>query len=269
MVKLLFFEYSKWKKNSVIGILLGMFVLMLPLIIFIGKELDNVPPPLPSSDVFFQFPTMWNYLGFAGSWLAFFCLGLIAVFMVVNEVSYKTMRQNIISGLRREEFFAAKILSIVVLSLCATLLYMVIGLIIGFVHTKGATIGDAFDNSWAIPRFFLMCLGYMTMGLFAGFIFRRSGVAVLFYLIYVMMLEPAIKWLLHFRFFENNSINFYPSNVFEDLMPFPLYHFADAIPKKDLDFNFLLPYGTAAIAAIVWIIILGGIAYWSILKRDI
>ncbi|MFT4568073.1 MAG: ABC-2 type transport system permease protein [Saprospiraceae bacterium] len=269
MKKLLLLEYSKWKKNSVIGILLIMFVLMLPLVIFIGKEFDNVPPPLPSSDVFFEFPSMWGYLGYAGSWLAFFCLGLISVFIVVNEVSYKTLRQNIITGMLRKEYFLGKFLSVLVIAISATLYYTIIGLIIGFIHTKGATIGDAFDNSWAIPRFFLMCMGYMTFGLFCGFLFRRSGVSVLFYLIYIMMLEPAVKWLVHFRMFENNSINFYPSNVFEDLMPFPLYHFADLIPKKDLDFDFLLPYGTASMAAVVWIVILAGLAYRGIVSRDV
>lgn len=269
MKNLLLLEYSKWKKNSVISILLIMFVIMLPTVIFIGKEFDSVPPPLPNNDVFFQFPTMWGYLGFAGNWLAFFCLGLISVFIVVNEVSYKTMRQNIITGMLRREYFLGKFLAITVIALGATLFYMTVGLVIGYVHTEGATIGDAFDNSWAIPRFFLMCMGYMTFGLFCGFLFRRSGVAVLFYLIYIMMLEPAIKWLVHFQIIDNNSINFYPSNVFEDLMPFPLYHFADAIPKKGLDFDFLLPYGTASIAAVVWILILGGLAYRSIVRKDI
>ena len=63
MKKLLLLEYSKWKKNSVIGILLIIFVLMLPSVIFIGKEFDSVPPPLPSNDVFFRIP---QHVGLSG-----------------------------------------------------------------------------------------------------------------------------------------------------------------------------------------------------------
>lgn len=269
ILRLLKLEYTKFRKNSVICLLTIFFVIMLPTVTFIGKEFNNVPPPLPNNTVFFEFPSVWDYLGFAGNWLTFFFLGLIAVFIVVNEVSYRTFRQNIITGLTRKEYFFSKILTISVITSAATLLFVVTGFLIGIIHTEGWTISSAFDNSWAIPRFFLMTLGYMSFGLFCGFVIRKSGVAVLFYLTYIMMLEPIIKWAVHFRLFKNGSINYYPSNSFEDLMPFPLYRFADMIPKKDLDFSFLLSYNQAAIASVVWIAIFLGLAYLSVMKKDV
>ena len=83
------------------------------------------------------------------------------------------------------------------------------------------------------------------------------------------MLEGIIKWAGHFRVFNNNSINYYPSNCIEDLMPLPLFRFADLIPKKDIDFNFLLTYTEATIGTIVWITIFLGTAYLAFTKKDI
>lgn len=269
VIRLLKLEYTKFRKNSVIGLLSIMFVILLPTMIFIGKEFKNVPEPLPSNTVFFQFPTVWDYLGYAGSWLSFFFLGLIAVFIVVNEISYRTFRQNIITGMTRKQYYISKLLTITFVSLLATILYGVSGFLIGITHTEGWTLRSAFDNSWAIPRFFLMCFGYMSFGLFCGFVIRKSGVAVLFYITYIMVLEAILKWAVHFRMFKNDTINYYPSNTIEDLMPFPLYRFADMLPRKDLDFSFLLTYTQAAIGASVWIIIFLAFSYWNMQRRDV
>jgi ABC-type transport system involved in multi-copper enzyme maturation permease subunit len=212
---------------------------------------------------------MWDYLGYAGNWLVFFFIGLIVIFLITSEVGYKTMRQNVIIGYRRETYFKSKLYALLALSLGATLIYAIIGLAIGFWHTPDATIGMAFDNDWAILRFFIMSTGYSSLAFLIAFVVRRSGVAVLLYITYVMLLEHFIKWLLHFRLFKNESINYYPSNVFEDLMPFPLYRFADALPRKDLTFDFLLEYSNAGIASVIYILVFIGIAYWSFMKRDI
>lgn len=269
MIRLLTLEYYKFKKNAVISLLAIMFVATLPTVIFIGKEFENIPPPLPSNKMIFNFPLVWDYLGYSGSWLSFFFLGLISVFIVVNEISYKTFRQNVITGMTRKEYFLSKLYSIMVISLLAALYYGFIALTIGFMHAEELDWSKVFDSSYAVPRFFLMCMGYMSFGLFCGFVIRRSGVAVLFYLIYILMLESLIKWAVHFRIFENDSINYYPMNCVEDLMPFPIYRFADMIPKKGLNFEFLLSYSHAAIGTIFWSVVFLGIAYYSFIKRDI
>ena len=115
VISLLALEFAKFRKSSVIGLLTILYVIMMPTVIFVGKEFKNVPPPLPNNTIFFNFPTVWDYLGYAGNWLVFFFLGLISVFIVVNEVSYKTFRQNVITGLTRRKYFLAKVYSIVAL----------------------------------------------------------------------------------------------------------------------------------------------------------
>jgi hypothetical protein len=150
----------------------------------------------------------------------------------------------------------------------AAIYYFIIAMVIGLFHSEDIAFADVFDNSWAVSRFFLMCLGYMSIGLFFGFVVRRSGVSVLLYIIYILMLESLLKWAVHFRVFPNSSVNYYPANSIEDLMPFPLYRFADMIPKKEIKFDFLLDYSQATISSIIWIVIFIGLAYLSLEKRD-
>lgn len=266
---LLALEYAKFRSSAVIGLLTILFVIMMPTVIFVGKELKDVPKPLPNNEIFFNFPTVWDYLGYAGSWLVFFFLGLISVFIVVNEVRYKTFRQNIITGLTRQTYFLAKLYSIVAISLLASFYFAFIGFVIGATHAEEFSFVEAFsDTSWAMPRFFLMTLGHTSFGLFCAFLLRRSGIAVLFYLCYILMLEPLLR-VAYLKFFMNSTVNYFPLNSIEDLMPNPLFRFADLIPRKDLDFSFLLTYQQATISSIIWIVIFLGLAYYTFLKRDI
>jgi len=269
MIRLLKLEYTKFKNHSLIIILLMLYAIFFPTIIFLGKEFNDLPDPLPGPHIFYKFPMVWDYLGYIGSWLSFFFLGLVSVFSVVNEVSYKTFRQNIIAGLTRKEYFLAKFYSITAISLAATALYFVTGFLIGVAHTKGWSISEAFDHSWALPRYFIMCMGYMSFGLFCGFILRRSGLSVLFYLIYGLLIDVGIKWLINFKVISHGSVRLTPFNAFEDLMPFPFYRFVDLIPDVDFDFEFLLTYWEASLASIVWIAIFLYFSYRSFTKRDL
>ena len=270
VINLLRTEWHKFRKNAVISLLGIMFLITMPTVLFIGKELKDVPPPLPNNKVFFEFPTTWDYLGYAGNWLVFFFLGLVVIFLISSEVNYKTMRQNVITGYTRKTYFLSKLFSVLVLCVAVTLYYMIIGLVIGFIHTEGATLSSALDNDYALFRFFLMSLGYSSMAFVIAFVLRKSGVSVLFYLTYIMLIEHFLKWVVHFgQIAKNETINFYPSNVIEDLMPFPLFHFADAIPRKDLNFSFLLEPMEAGIATCIYIIFFISIAYWNFMRRDI
>ncbi len=269
MMRLIKLEYTKFKNHSLMLILSMLYVVFFPSIIFYGKEFNDLPDPLPGNIIFYKFPSVWDYQGYIGSWLVFFFLGLIAVFSVVNEVRYKTFRQNIIAGLTRKEYFLAKFYSITAISVLVTIYYAVVCLLIGMFHTKGWTISDAFNNSWAIPRYFLISMGYMTFGLFCGFLIRRSGLSILFYLIYGLAIDVAIKWLANSYVISHGAVRFTPMNTMEDLMPLPFYRFVDLIPDIDFNFEFLLTYWEASLGTIAWCALFVYIAYRSFTTRDL
>ena len=267
MINLLKLEWKKFSKNSVVRMLLWIFVLFFPSLIFIGKEetltKDN---PLLSADAFFKFPTVWDWLGYDGNWMVFFALGFLIVYMISIEITYKTMRQNIITGLSRMEFFLSKLYVVILFSLLATVLYAVVGFAIGWIHTPNPSMTLAFDNDWAIARFFLMCMTYLSFAMFIGFAIKNSGLAVLTYLSWGILIEPMIRWLGHAQIMsEGITKNLYPMNAAEDLMPMPLFKMTTYMKNAD---DILLSYPQAAITSTIYTVIFLVLTYYIFTKRD-
>ncbi len=290
IIQLLTLEYLKFKSNAVITMLIILFVALFPFIILAAKDMfSNVPPPLPSSAVFFEFPTVWDYQGYVGNWMLYLFVGFIGIFLVTNEVSYRTLRQNIITGLTRTEYFFGKLLTIIVIALGATLLYMLSTIIIGLLHTSGVDFELIFDNNFASSRFFLMSMGYLSFGMMLGFVIRKSGLATFIYLAYILFIEAIIKWtafsLLNSDTIKSainsdtkpeqisfsNIINYLPMNVIEDLHPNPWLKLPDNFMKvsKEVDFDILVPTSMAVIMSILYILLFIFLAYRSFIRRDI
>lgn len=269
MIKLLKLEYTKFKNHSLILILLMLYGIFSTMTLFLGKEIRDLPDFMPSTSFLYKFPSTWDYLGFLGSMMSYFFLGLIAVFIVVNEITYKTFRQSIISGLTRKEFFLSKVYAIIAISLAATAWYFLSGMLIGLTHTSNLRLSDIFDGGWVLPRFFIMVLGYMSLGLFIGFFIRKPGISLLFYLIWGFALEPGLKWLLTFKVINHGVVRLLPVNAMEDLMPLPFYRFADFVPDQGLEFEFLLPYWQAGLASVFWIIVFLFLGYRHFSTKDL
>ena len=269
MLRLIKLEWSKFNKNTVIVLLFCFFCIFFPASLYIGKLMPDLPTFLPGREIFFKFPTVWEYLGYAGNWAVFFFLGVLVIYTITIEVSNKTMRQSIINGMSRNQFIAAKILNVLILSLFATLFYVVITLIVGFLGTEDASIKAAFENEYAIPRFFLMSFSYLNFAVFLAFLFRKAGLAVFFYLTYVMVIEMLLRWVVHMKINKSELVNYYPMNATEDLMPFPFMKYADFIPNTGIEFALLLTYQQATIITIIYALIFFSISYYTFIKRDI
>jgi ABC-type transport system involved in multi-copper enzyme maturation permease subunit len=290
MLTLLKLEWYKFKSNSVINLLLGLFLLLFPILILGGKDLfENVPPPLPSNTVFYEFPTVWDYQGYIGNWMIFFFLGFAGIFIVTSEVSFKTLRQNIIIGLTRREYFTAKVLTIIVISVIATFIYALSALLIGLANTPGADFALIVDNNWAISKFFLLAMGYLSFGLMIGFLIRKSGIAIFLYMTYIMFLEPILKFLTIGLFtwqWEKqgilsemlqdespilNIVNYLPMNLIEDLHPNPFLRLPDNFLRfnNEINYSVLLPQNHAIIGSIIYIGIFIFLSYRSFMKKDI
>ena len=268
MFKLLKLEYSKFRKSTVIILLTTMFMVFFPFSLTIARLFKDLPAVLPSEKVFIQFSTVWEYLGYAGNWMVFFFLGVMLIYTITLEVSYKTLRQSIIIGMTRQQYFASKVYLLLVLSVIATLYYTLIALVVGFINTPDADISLALANEWAIPRFFLMCIGYLSFAMMIAYLIRNSGLAVFLYLSTVLLVEPLIR-LGHVKFLGAKFQNYYPMNCVEDNMPLPLLKMADYVKSSEVDLTVLLSYKMAAIMTVIWTIIFIGISYYNFTKRDL
>ncbi len=280
--RLLYLEWKKLKTNRTFWALSILYASALPLFFLMGKGMsvngnrgDASSGPNPAammdSSVFYKFPEVWDYLGYLGNWLNFFVLGFIGVLIVTNDITYKTMRQNIITGMSRNEYFTGKILILLTLSLGATLYYCLLGLGFGFVHTEGTTFQLITQNADLIPRFFLQCVAYGSFAFFLGWLFKRTALALILYIVYVMFLEMAIRWMGHANVLPNKSMHFYPMNAAEDLVPMPLW-FAEPMMKgleENLGFSYFLTSTEAVITSAIYIIIFLVLSFIRFKKMDL
>ena len=265
---LLTLEWKKLYKLTAFRIFLAFYIVLLPAILLTGKQIPELPPPLMTNEVLFIFPTIWQFLGYIGNWLCFFFFGFLSIIMVTTEYSNRTMRQNIISGLSRSAYFLSKLYFIMAVSLFATLYFVVCALVIGFFNTEVIYMHKVWQYWDYIPRYFLMCLGYMSFGLFLGFLIKRTGIAIFLYLSYVMFVELILRWGVHFQLIKDRSMHFYPINALEDLTPIPINEIAEEFVSEH-GFSFFLSPTEAIITTIVYATLFLLMSYRLVQKADL
>ncbi len=231
------------------------------------KSFGELPDEFNKED-FFKFPTLWPYLGYIANWAVFFFLGFVSVIMIGMEYTNKTLRQSVITGLSRRQFFLSKFSFMIAISLVATIYFALVGISIGFIHTNNVYYTKVIQNWDYIPRFFLLCIGYMSFGFFLVVWIRRTGIALFVYLVYIMFLELALRWLVHMRLFSHRSMLFYPMNATEDLLPIPIPKIVEEM-AKEVKFDFLLSPLEATITTIIYSSIFLYLAYRRLQRTNL
>ncbi len=271
MLYLLQLEWKKFKHYRTFKVMAILYFILLPLTLIVGKAFfgfANPPKEVINMDLFYAFPEVWRYLAYIGNWLSFFFLGFIGVLCVTMEYSNKTLRQNIITGVTRNEFFIGKLLFILSVCLGATLYFALVGFSFGIFNTNSLYMTKILRGTSQIPLYFLMCFGYMIFGFFLGILVRRTGLALFLYLVYILFLEPVIRWAAHGKIFFNKSIHFYPLNAIEDLAPIPILDMVDNMTRQN-EFSILLTPTEAVITTLIYLSIFIFIAYSRIKHSDL
>ncbi len=270
MLHLLQFEWKKQKNFNLFKILMIAYVVLLPGALMIGKKIPmEEGMPFNPQTMFFEFPTVWQWLGYTGNWLVFFVLGFLGVLLITNEHEYRTLRQNIITGMHRREFFLSKLYFMIAISVVFTVYYSLCALAIGTLHADDTLYFETVFKNWDyMPRYLLMCMGYMSFGLLTGVLIRRTGIALFVFLVYAMFLEPVIRWSLHLRYIKNKSMHFYPLNAFEDLCPVPIAQMTEGFVKQN-NFSMLLSPGEAIAASGFYIVLFLFLAYYRLKNSDL
>lgn len=269
MLQLLKTEYKKFRYNSTVSLLFIMFTLLFPTVILTGKSiLKNPSPPFPSNSIFYEFPTVWEYQGYVGNWLVFFIMGFMVLHMFTSEVSYKTMRQNIITGYTKKEYFLSKMIVIVSLSIYATVIYLLSSLILGMLHTPGFDFELMFDNNWATTRFFIMCMGYMCFAFLIANVMRSGGLSMFLYFAFALVLEPIVKGIMLY-YLKNSAMNYLPLNTIEDLMCMPLFRTSSDFLQTEAGVSAVNDFPTTITLSIVYTAIFIGLAWLKFKKSDI
>lgn len=163
----------------------------------------------------YAFPLSWAMTAYVSSFL-FIIPGFLTIILFTNEFSYKTHRQNLIDGLTRNQFISAKLLAILTLCLVSTLT-------VGFTALGFGLSGDKpFGGDYLrfLSLSYLQCLAYCLMALMLGTIFKRSGIALGVYFVYVVIFDNVLFQV--FNKYVNNTGYYLPMEAADNLIPLPV-----------------------------------------------
>lgn len=234
----------------------------------LSTKMMNIPKELGGNNAILMFPNIWHTLAYLGNWLTFFVLGFLSVLTITNEFSNRTLRQNIINGLSRTDFFMAKVIYIIALSLFTTLIYAFFAFIIGWFHTDNIFFSRITEGGQWIGRYFLMCLSFSAIGLFLGMLLRKSGLSLFLYLTWTFFAEKIIRYGIHRQMVKNETMHYYPLNATNDLVPPPVPKMLNQMMENS-SFKMYLEPQTAVIVVCVYLTLFLTLTYFLIKNKDL
>lgn len=224
MKELLQIEWLKVKGYRTFWILISLFVLAVLGINYISFYINMKVNSTTSAVGLgtgnpFGFPNIWNTVAWMSSWVLFFP-GFIIIFLITNEYSFKTHRQNIIDGLSRRQFVWVKLWVALILAIASTLVVLLTTLIFGLASGSTFTLAGIQYTGY----YFIASLIYILFALLLAFLLRRAALAVGIYFIYGLIIDNIIPGLLR-NSFEGKPYGTYlmPLDVADGLLPFPFF----------------------------------------------
>jgi ABC-type transport system involved in multi-copper enzyme maturation permease subunit len=213
-------------------------------------NIDRVP--------LYHFPDVWQNLFYISGFFKL-VLAFLVVISITNEFTYRTIRQNIIDGMSREQFLLSKIGTNVLLSLMSVAMMILIATITGLIYSPELNIADIFTDLEFIPAYFLEVFAFLSYALMLGLIIQRSGLTIVI-LFLSHMIEAIIKaniddevpWLI--QFFPMESM----TNLIH--MPFARYVFQEIQDYVSM---------TSVAIALAWTFLFNYFGYLKLKKSDI
>jgi ABC-2 type transport system permease protein len=200
MSRLIKIEWLKIRSNATFWVLVGLHVGIVLLIVLSGRiflgslsingnnlkdfaGMNNIP--------IYQFPDIWHNITYVAGFLKF----ILAIYMIIsitNEISYDTLRQNIMNGLSRVDFIISKLFLVFLLSVGSTLFVFITGFSLGISTTNDLALHDIIKYSGFIPAYFLQLSAYLIFALFIGLLIKRTGLAFGLFFLYSLIVEPVV-----------------------------------------------------------------------------
>lgn len=192
-----------------------------------------------SSYLPFAFPTAWQTVTYLGSWLHFIPAVLI-ILNVTNEFNFRSHRQNLLEGWSRRQFLTAKLVLALGLCLYSSAAVLLFSVIAGAFTATAPTL----EGCFYLGLFLLQSSVYAVFALLLAFMIRRAALALAGFLMYSMILENLLAFLLNLKW--AGSGGYLPLEAASSLIPLPfLKEHAPDVAKEFL----AGPSQTALVAA--------------------
>ena len=219
--QLLAIEWMKVKNYRTFWILFALFIISvfgLNLIVFKLKQtIDEASPVIKAFTAGpFGFPEVWKTVGWMTGWLLYFP-GFIMIFLVTNEFTFRTHRQNIIDGWSRREFVAVKLAVAAILAAICTIMMVLASFVFGFASGSSFSTG----NLQYIGYFFLLSYVYMLFAFILSLLLRRAALAVGIFFIYALIFDNLLSGFVNGQTKSPLGTYISPLQVADDLFPIP------------------------------------------------
>ena len=200
----------------------------------------------------FSFPEVWHTLAYSSS-LFVFVPAVVIIMFITNEYTYKTNRQNIIDGWSRNQFMAAKLIDVLLVSLMISLLYIAVCFIIGITNASETTAGK-WSLFYYAGLFALQTFSQLSIAFLIGLIVRKAFLSLGVFLFYFLVLENVMVFLA--SRYANDIGEFLPFEISDRLIPPPAFSRridVDAYQKALEQMNPHILY-TIILTTIIWLI---------------
>lgn len=235
MLRLIRLEFLKLKANRALWILLGLYMLCLTGVAFVGgsvlQYLENSGVEYrgfsPTMIPIYDFEDIWQNL----AWLAYFFKifpAFLIIISITNEFQFKTHRQNIIDGLSRTEFFLSKLTFAAFLAVLSGGLILLLGSLLGFINASLVSFSAFFYSIGFIPAHILQLFLYFLAAIFLAILIRKSAITIVLLLIYTLFIEPLAAGILGYWY--PTAASLLPLEAFGNMVRFPFakYIFLEA-----------------------------------------
>jgi ABC-2 type transport system permease protein len=272
MLRLLAIEFFKLRHTRFFWILAGLFgILLVAIPVGVHAFLDYLTAqgdtPLKQLGLdanqipLFDFVDLWQNLTWTYTFFSIF-LGFISLISLGNEYSYGTLRQNVIDGLSPGELLRSKLYFIATLSLVATLVVFLTGLVCGYLWSPVTDWDFVVKHLEFLPAYWLHLCLFQLFCLCIAMLIQRTGLTLALLMFYVYAIEPILTLYLEYEQKVPWLANLFPIRAMGKFIPnpFPKYLLNETITTVPLP---QLGVGLVYLGLLLFL------AHWLMTKRDL
>lgn len=170
----------------------------------------------------FAFPQSFHTTAYLSSFFTFIP-AIVVIMLITNEYMFKTHRQNIIDGWKKNNFIWGKFISVLLVTLIVTLFYLAVAGIIGTLATKEMAGINILEKANYIGLFSLQVFCQLSIAFLLGLLIRKAFIAYGIYIFYSFILENILSGLFRLKS-KKWGIDFghyLPFEISDRLIPLP------------------------------------------------
>jgi ABC-2 type transport system permease protein len=263
MRKIIALEYAKLRKFQTLKVLFLVYMLVVPAWMYFMNFFFQMNPGLKAiftQENPFDFPHIWSFITYSASFFNIL-LAVSVVVITTNDIQYKTMRQNIIEGLTKQQVIFGKFAFVIFLSTLATVYTFLCGLVIGLIESANT---DVFQNIHLNLLYFIQTVGYFSFAFLFAILVKRPAIAIVTFIIYFPV-ETILGNLISSKMYQ-----FFPLKVYADLTPMPFFRaIANSGDKAEKAGIFILSLSEQLLLAGGYVLLCFTFTYFLLRRRDL